>query len=318
MPPDQPPVNPSRHDYNRGILNACYRTLATIVKAVDGQQFPRLVVIGGLAPTLLLDDEHIDALLKDDLHPGTSDVDLCVQVDLTNDETLYASLLRLLQHLGFEPMQRNDGFGESAWQWVRSVDGAKIAVEFLSPADGVVNTSGVPTVGRIGEATPNRPGDKIGAFRLPAGELAFQDAQPRQLNVDLLGPPDESSVGMAEVTVWVANLLPLLVLKSYALRRRTKHKDAFDIVWLLTRWQGGPEDAAREAKNSAIADSHHVEEALTILDSAFKDPAQHGCQQYAIFELGGVVAAQSPADTLRLARDAQGAVQRFLTAWRAV
>ena len=87
---------------------------------------------------------------------------------------------------------------------------------------------------------------------------------------------------MAEVTVWVANLLPLLVLKSYALRRRTKHKDAFDIVWLLTRWQGGPEDAAREAKNSAIADSHHVEEALTILDSAFKDPAQHGCQQYAI------------------------------------
>ncbi len=315
MPPDQPPVNPTRQDYNRGILDACYRALATIVKAVDGQQFPRLVLIGGLAPTLLLDDDHLDALFKDDPHPGTSDVDFCVQVDLTNDANLYSSLLRILQDLGFEPMQRNDGFGESTWQWVREIDGANIAVEFLSPSDGVVSQSGAPTVGRIGEATLTRPGDEIGALRLPGGELAFRDAGSRQLNVDLLGPPGERSVGMAEVTVWVANLLPMLVLKSFALKRRTKHKDAFDIVWMLTRWQGGPTQAARDAKGSPVACSPHVADAITILDRAFKDPAQHGCQQYAIFELGGVGANEAPADVLRLARDAQGAVQRFLETW---
>ena len=98
-------------------------------------------------------------------------------------------MLGILQHLGFAPMQRNDGVGESTWQWRRSVDGAKIAVEFLSPADGVMNTSGVPAVGRFGEVSPNSPGDEIGAFRLPACELAFQDARPRQLTVDLLGRP---------------------------------------------------------------------------------------------------------------------------------
>jgi hypothetical protein len=316
MPPEQPPVNPTRKDYNRSILDACYRALATIVKAIDGQQFPRLVVIGGLAPTLLLNDDHLDALFKDDPHPGTSDVDLCVQVDLTNDANLYASLLRILKDLSFEPMQRNDGFGESTWQWVRDIDEARIAVEFLSPSDGVVSQSGAPTVGRIGEATVTRPGDEIGAFRLPAGELAFRDARPRQLNVDLLGPPGERSVGMADVTVWVANLLPMLVLKSFALQRRTKHKDAFDIVWLLTRWQGGPAQAARDAKNSPVADSPHVVDAIAILDRSFRDPTQHGCQQYAIFELGGVGAEAAPADALRLARDAQGAVQRFLETWR--
>ncbi len=69
MPPDEQPANPTRLDYNRGILDACYRALATIVKAIDGQNFPRLVVIGGLAPTLLLDNEHIDELFNDELHP---------------------------------------------------------------------------------------------------------------------------------------------------------------------------------------------------------------------------------------------------------
>ena len=233
-----------------------------------------------------------------------------------NDAALYASLLRILKDLGFESMERSDGVGESTWQWVRKVDEASIAVEFLAPADGVVSSSGGPTVGRIGEASPNKLGDEIGAFRLPAGELALQDAQRRQLTVDLLGPPGEIAVGRAEVTVWVASLLPMLVLKSFALERRTKNKDAFDIVWLLTRWPGGPESAAREAKNSPIASSHHVERALKILVRAFNDPEQHGCRRYAIFELGGNNAAQSPTETLRLARDAQGAVQRFLTAWR--
>jgi hypothetical protein len=318
MPPDHAPANPTRHDYDRNILDACYRVLATIVKAVDGQRVPRLVLIGGLAPTLLLDAAHLDELFTNDAHPGTSDVDFCVQVDLTNDANLYASLLRTLQELGFAPMKRNDGFGESLWQWVRDIDHAKIAVEFLSPADGVESQSGTPSVGRIGQATSPRPGDEIGAFRLPAGELAFQDACLRRLTVDLLGPPGERSRGIAEVDVWVANLLPLLVLKSFALKRRTKHKDAFDIVWLLTRWPGGPAQAARDARTSPVAGSPHVVDAIAILDRSFRDSAQHGCQQYAIFELGGVGAEQEPAEALRLARDAEGAVQRFLTTWRAI
>lgn len=318
MPPDQPPVNPTRQDYNRGILDACYRALATIVKAVDGQQFPRLVLIGGLAPTLLLDNEHIDTLFKNELHPGTNDVDLCVQVELTDDETLYASLLRNLKSLGFEQMKRNDGIRESTWQWVRAVDGRKIAVEFLAPEDGVKTAAGAPTSGRIGEESANKPGDEIGAFRLPAGELALQDAEQRTLHVDLLGPPDELSAGGARVTVWVANILPMLVLKSLALRNRHKHgKDAFDIVWLLTRWPDGPKAAARAAARSPVADSHHVSDAMAILKDAFADSEQYGCRGYAVFELGGKAAKQSPTETLNHALYARGAVQEFLAEWHA-
>ncbi len=316
MPPDEQPANPTRPDYNRGVLDACYRALATIVKAIDGQQLPRLVLIGGLAPTLLLDREHIDALFKDELHPGTNDIDLCVQVELTDDEALYASLLRNLKDLGFEQMKRNDGVRESTWQWVRIVDEAKIAIEFLAPADGVTSASGAPGAGRIGEESANMPGDEIGAFRLPAGELALQDAGQRTLYVDLLGPPDEISAGRARVTIWVANILPMLVLKSLALRNRKKSKDAFDIVWLLTRWPGGPGAAARDAAQSPAASSHHVSEALAILEESFADPEQHGCRGYAIFELGGKAAKQSPAETMRYALYAQGAVQEFLAAWR--
>lgn len=316
-PADEQSVNPTRLDYNHDILGACHRALATIVKAIDGQQFPRLVLIGGLAPTLLLDSEHIDALFREELHPGTNDIDLCVQVELTNDDTLYASLLGNLKALGFEPRKRNDGVGESTWQWVRTVDGTKIAMEFLAPADGVTSIGGAPAAGRIGEESPNRPGDEIGAFRLPAGQLALEDIQQRTLEVDLLGPPDEISAGRARVQVWVANILPLLVLKSLALRNRQKNKDAFDIVWLLTRWPGGPRAVARDSTQSPVANNPFVGEALAILEGAFADPAQYGCRGYAIFELGGKVAMQSPTDTMQLALYARGAVQEFLTAWRA-
>jgi hypothetical protein len=239
-----------------------------------------------------------------------------VQVELTDDEALYASLLRTLKNLGFEQLKRNDGVRESTWQWVRIVDDAKIAIEFLAPADGVMSSSGAPTVGRIGEDSPIKPGDEIGAFRLPAGELALRDAEQRTLYVDLLGPPEEISARKAHVTIWVANIVPMLVLKSLAIRNRNKAKDSFDIVWLLTRWPGGPAAAARAAAQSPVASSHHVSEALAILEESFADPEKHGCRGYAIFELGGKAAAQSPEDTRRHALYAQGAVQRFLKSRR--
>ena len=312
------PTNPSRSEYDRRVVDACLRVLGTLVKATDSQERPRLVVVGGLAPLLLLPESRQDLVVREDPHPGTNDVDLCIQLDVAEDEELYIVLEQALEELGFVPGPRNDGRGESVWQWVRDVDDSRIAVEFLAPADSVggdgAGARNGPPIGRIAEDEPTRPGDEIGALRVRAGELALRDAVPATIDIELLGRPDGVPAGLALVRVWVANLLPMLVLKGFALKNRLKDKDAFDIVWLLRHWPDGPVGAARAARASVVADSPHVGDAFAILRECFASHDREGCVRYATFELGPRPTVPRE-DRLRLARDAQGTVARFLQAW---
>ena len=115
MTPPAADENPSRAQYSVAALTACRRALGTLVKDLGVQQIPRLVVVGGLVPSLLLGAEDVDPLFRDDPHPGTSDVDLCVQIDLPGEDAeLYQQLERVLTAQGYEPRPRNDGRGEQS------------------------------------------------------------------------------------------------------------------------------------------------------------------------------------------------------------
>lgn len=147
-----------------------------------------------------------------------------------------------------------------------------MAVEFLAPDDGVEAPTGRPTVGRIASAEPTKPGDEIVALRIRGAGLAHADPRSTVIEIELL-----DGAGMAMVNVWVANVLPFIVLKSFALRGRTEDKDAFDLVWVLTHWpDGGPEAAARQAIKS-WAVPHAMLLGATPAAAAWTDACPHRC-----------------------------------------
>ena len=114
----------------------------------------------------------------------------------------------------------------------------------------------------------------------------------------------------------VANLLPLLALKGFAIRGREKDKDPYDVVWLLNAWDGGPEAAGTCARRSPVAEHPHAIEGLEIVRSTFAEVTDEGSMRYARFHVGRASEDSETEDRrMRLARDAQGTVRAFFDGW---
>jgi hypothetical protein len=99
-----------------------------------------------------------------------------------------------------------------------------------------------------------------------------------------------------------------LAAKASALKSRDKPKDAYDIVWLLEAWPGGPAQAAAAVRARPVWGRSEIEHALTILVDQFRDIDSAGACAYAEFIAG-------PGDDRDLlARRAAGAIGEFLGA----
>jgi hypothetical protein len=306
-------LNPPRTAYTPDALIACQRVLGTLVKRV-GAYGPQLVVIGGLVPTLLLPQVE-PGQFGGESHPGTNDVDIVLDlgVRVEGDEEFYTILERVLIEGEFTRMPRADGQSPSVWQWVRKVNDISIAVEFLSErtSQQVQESNARPTIGRLAVDQPIQHGDTVGVLRIRGAHLAYGDAVQKTLDVELL-----DNGGMASVDVWVANLLPFVALKAFAVRQREKDKDAADLVWLLNNWSGGPAGAATEALQSAVRTDSDVTDALGLLRTDFESTDRNGCCSYARFQLGKETDPRSER-WIRRCRDAHGTIGAFLNAWDA-
>jgi hypothetical protein len=149
-------------------------------------------------------------------------------------------------------------------------------------------------------------GQKLSAMALVAGAAISDDAQVVEREVDL---PD--GAGRTSYQFRVTGLTGFLVAKTGALTERDKPKDAYDIVWLLEAWPGGPQQAARDARNSPAFQRGDTQRALARLAREFADPSRVGPRSYARFM---TAPESSPDDLARMARQAAGAVRTFATA----
>src|SRR5262249_10287298 len=104
----------------------------------------------------------------------------------------------------------------------------------------------------------------------------------------------------------VTGIAAFLAAKAAALRGRDKAKDAYDIVWLVEAWPGGPAGAARAVRASPIFNHPDLERTLHILEDQFRDLDRAGAQAYARFM------ADDDTGADLLARRAAGAVAEFL------
>lgn len=249
---------------------ALVRATCLYVATRLGDLMDELVVVGGLVPSLLIDQEVLPTGAQ--AHVGTMDLDVGLTLALL-DEERYRTLTEALRRAGFSPDVNEQG-NPTRQRW--KVGGAQGAtVDFL--------------------IQPSRPGDESGKLRniepdfaaviAPGLHLAFQDRERVQVS-------GETIFGeRATRTVWVCGPGAYVVLKALAFDRRGENKDAYDLYYVIRNYGSGVDDTVPRLR-SLLGDTAAIE-AFDILRRDFFDHAGVGPRRVAEFLTGG------PDDTIQ-------------------
>lgn len=254
------------------------------------------ILIGGLVPGLLV----LDPGPGRPAHIGTTDIDFCLSVALVEGDTAeYERIEAALKKADYKATAAT-----FCWEHTQRPG---LKVEFFCPA-GQNRPPGTlfrPKAAQDPTAKHNM-GSTLSAIALDAGEAISADAQTIERDVAL---PD--GAGVVRQRFRVSGIVGFLVAKVGALLGRDKPKDAYDIVWLLEAWDGGPEGAAAAVRESPALEREDVRDALGRMTTEFGDVGRVGPISYVKFmALGG--ASMDERD--RLARQAVGAVRAFTQA----
>ena len=265
---------------------------ADIIRAT-GFAAEHIVVIGGLVPSLLV--PVLDVGIAP--HIGTADVDLCLSLALVEGDTgTYDRIETVVKGLGF--IQSDVSF-----RWVRR-EGFPLTLEFFCPS-GPERPAGRmwrPKAANNPTGKQNLGGN-LSALSLEAGGLLTNDVELIERDVDL---PDRK--GRVAFTLRVTGLVAFVVAKVQALQERDKPKDAYDIVWLIESWPGGPTAAAAAFAAREGYTAPEVTTALDDLREVFASRDNIGPRSFARF------LADNSREEAVLERRAMGAIGEFLDA----
>jgi hypothetical protein len=222
---------------------------------------------------------------------GTADVDLVLGLALGDDvpET-YRTLRNNLEKSGFRQQQ-------PSFRWSREVDGGMVLVEFLCETDKVAP-------GDIFQPKGESAGAGFAAFNVRGAQLVRDDFVQVEIGGDRLG-----GGGGSRVSLRMANLMPFVVLKILAFQDRHDNKDAYDLVFTLLNYQGGPRVCGEVASKSAIIDHPLVKEAVGLLSERFADAKHDGPTAYA----GFLAESDNDDQVARLRQEAVATIREFLT-----
>lgn len=243
---------------------AIVRATCLYVATKLGDLMDDLVVIGGLVPSLLIDQERLSEGV--DAHVGTMDLDLGLALGLL-DASRYKALSERLRDAGFE-MDVSEKTGNVTRQrWTITKSGT-VGVDFLIP--------------------PSRPQDRGGTLRnlerdfaaiiAPGLALAFEDRERVTLEgTTLLGE-------QASRQIWVCGAGAFVVLKALAFDGRGENKDAYDLHYVIRAYGTGVEDVAVRLRPLAAASD--TQKALEVLRRDFLDVEAVGPRRVADFVRG--------------------------------
>lgn len=200
-------------DYDDRATSAVKSVLVEIGQVL-GSYKGKFAVIGGAVPWLLLSKPDMP-------HVGTLDVDLSVDAEALGDGE-YAQLVESLLKQGYHQPKHLRRF-----QLVRAVpardggDDINVVVDFLMPRDATIVKNAPPLVANFA------------VQRADGAELALKFYQVVPIDGDL---PDG---GRNRVRIAVASIPALLAMKGYAIEKRLKPKDAYDIYYSVRNFPGG-------------------------------------------------------------------------------
>ena len=227
-----------------------------------GDIMDELVVVGGLVPSLLVNQQVLP--IGADSHVGTMDLDIGLAVAVLEDGR-YRTLAERLRNAGFE--QDTSDRGHPTRQRWRILGRGRVTVDFLIP--------------------PSLPGDRGGTLRdieqdfaaiiVPGMHLAFRDRE----HVEIAG---ETIFGeRATRTISVCGPGAYVVLKALAFRLRGENKDAYDLYYVVRNYGAGIDDVASRLQPLLCDPS--AEEAVRFLREDFGDHDSLGPRRVAEFIL---------------------------------
>lgn len=229
-----------------------------------GDLSDEVVVIGGLAPSLIVDQRNLAEGAE--LHVGTMDLDVGLTMAVL-DEGLYRALTERLRRAGFS-MDVNEQGKPTRQRW--KIEGAQsVTVDFLIQPS-------LPTDrgGRLRNIEPD-----FAAIIAPGLHLAFRD----RLKIELSG---KTIVGEEAIRqVWVCGPGAYVVLKALAFHSRGENKDAYDLFYVIRNFGSGPADVARTLR-LLLYDPSTVE-AVEIIRRDFNSHDGVGARRVAEFLTGG-------------------------------
>lgn len=227
-----------------------------------GDMLDDIVVVGGFAPSLLVDQAKLPWNL--DPHAGTMDLDVGLAVAML-EEARYRELSARLRDAGFTPDFNEDG-NPTRQRWKTSFD-PPTTIDFLIPPSAAADKGG----------TLRHIELDFAAVITPGLHIAFVDKR----KVPLSGRTPRGEQATREV--WVCGPGALTVLKALAFRNRGLNKDAYDLKYV---WSAlGVEDVARCLE--PLVDDPCVQRALTIIREDFIEHDSLGPRRAAEFVTGG-------------------------------
>ena len=252
---------------------ALVRATCLYVATKLGDLMDELVVVGGLVPSLLIDQQSLPEGTQ--AHVGTMDLDVGITLALL-DEGRYRTLTERLRRAGFTQDVNEQG-NLTRQRWIEQT--GKGTVDFLiQPSDA----------GDRGGTLRNIEPD-FAAVIAPGLHLAFRDREP----VSLSGLTIMNE--QAARDVWVCGPGAYVVLKSLAFDLRGENKDAYDLYYLIRNFGSGIGDVADRLQ--PLLGDPAAGAALQILRRDFTDHDAVGPRRVAEF-LSGVPDDEVQADVV--------------------
>jgi hypothetical protein len=230
-----------------------------------GDLMLELVVVGGLVPSLLIDQENLPENIPP--HVGTMDLDLGLAFALIG-EARYQEVAERLRQAKFTPDKNDEGkLTRQRWR----ISEPPVTVDFLIEPEKSTEAQ----AGKLFDLTKD-----WAAIIAPGLHLAFQNNK----TVTLAGKTIAGeSVGKGR-EIRVCGAGAFVVLKALAFHIRGENKDAYDLFYLLRNYGKGVADVAAELR--PLLSDQSAQRAMEYLRNDFQESKSTGPMRAAEFLFG--------------------------------
>lgn len=257
------PEKPRTADGYRGEHLALVRATCLYIATKLGDLMDELVVVGGLVPSLLVDQERGEAGFE--RHAGTMDLDIGLTAALL-DRGRYREISDRLRRSGFA-QDENAAGNPTRQRWKIEAQG-KVTIDFLIPP-----MSPEERGGSLRDLEPD-----FAAVVAPGLQLAFRDRVLISLSGETIAGED------ATRNIWVCGAGAFVVLKALAFDFRGENKDAYDVFYVLRNYGASIEDVVERLR--PLLDDENTIRAIEILQRDFLSDNGVGPRRVAEFQTG--------------------------------